>query len=255
MADPVIIADQESEENLQAKRLRALKAIENQMQAGAASDLDLEAYSNIINNMTPEELEAFSVYMDQISSQLPTLPVESEPKPTLPVEPMGGGATSDMEFKAYLDSIAGGQDLYGSSVDPLTGASRGPMENIGASSLNPGASRGEIDTAIAAEEQNRRNMEALRPPPTGLGNVAPAPSVDYYDVPQEPTLWRNPIPLGGPNIDDTYPTADEVRPQPGTVVPQPGTVVPQPGTVVPQLNPTNFILNLGRKSGFGSVFK
>ena len=38
MADPVIIADQESEENLQAKRLRALKAIENQMQAGAASD-------------------------------------------------------------------------------------------------------------------------------------------------------------------------------------------------------------------------
>ena len=52
-----------------------------------------------------------------------------------------------------------------------------------------------------------------------------------------PTLWRNPVPLGGPNIDDTYPTGNEsYLPFPKdevTIMPQPGTIMPQPGTVMP----------------------
>ena len=156
MVNPVMVADREAAANLQEKRLRALAAIERQVATapGTVSDLNLEAYSNIINAMDAPDLEAFSVYMDQINEQMP----------------MGSGSTSDAEMQAYQDAISraesANQDLYGSSVDPLTGATRGPMENIGASSLNPGASRGEIDTAIAAEEQNRRNMEALAVPPT-----------------------------------------------------------------------------------------
>jgi hypothetical protein len=177
MVNQVMVADQEAAANLQEKRLRALAAIERQVGSGTVSDLNLEAYSNIINAMDAPELEAFSVYMDQINEQMP----------------MGSGSTSDAEMQAYQDYISGAesganvqtyqdyisgaesanQDLYGSSVDPLTGATRGPMENIGASPLNPGASRGEIDTAIAAEEQNRRNMEALAVPP-------PDPSSNAY---------------------------------------------------------------------------
>jgi hypothetical protein len=150
-----------SDQEMQEKRLRALAAIKGQVGAGTVSDLDLEAYSNIINNMSQEELSAFDAYTGQINEQMP----------------MGSGSTSDAEMQAYQDAISraesANQDLYGSSVDPLTGATRGPMENIGASPLNPGASRGEIDTAIAAEEQNRRNMEALAVPP-------PDPSSNAY---------------------------------------------------------------------------
>jgi hypothetical protein len=181
MVNPVMVADQEAAANLQAKRLRALAAIERQVGSGTVSDLNLEAYSNIINAMDASELEAFSVYMDQINKEMPTFGSGSTTDQKFdtykdimesgaPLDAIGSGSTSDAEVQAYQDAISGAesanQDLYGSSVDPLTGATRGPMENIGASPLNPGASRGEIDTAIAAEEQNRRNMEALAVPPT-----------------------------------------------------------------------------------------
>lgn len=94
---------------------------------------------------------------------------------------MGGGRgpTTDQESKAYQDAVmqmdknqlmnyidtvnqvsnsGATGDFSGTSVDPTMGATSGATENIGTSTLNPGATRGQMGTAIATEEQNRRNM-------------------------------------------------------------------------------------------------
>jgi len=89
-------------------------------------------------------------------------------------------------------------------------------------------------------EMSNRPLATLRP----LGSRTGLDSM-FNDLGQ-PVLWRNPVPLGGPNIDDTYPTGnesylpfpkDEVRPQPGTIMPQLGTVMPSP-EVRPSLGTT-----------------
>ena len=64
------------------------------------------------------------------------------------------------------------------------------------------------------ETKGRPTVQKPLPDGSQLGKLRPADHGPGSFGP-EVRPWRNPIPVGGPNIDDTYPTADEVRPQPG----------------------------------------
>lgn len=103
---------------------------------GPTTDQELEALRNAVIPLVGADLTESVMQMDknQLMNYLDT--VNQVP---------GSGATGDFS---------------GTSVDPTMGATSGAAENIGTSTLNPGATRGQMGTAIATEEQNRRNMMA-----------------------------------------------------------------------------------------------
>jgi hypothetical protein len=142
--------------------------------------------ANILGSTTDQELEALR------NMAVPLM-----------ARSMGSGSTTDQEFKAYRDAvmqmdknqlmnyidavnqIQSAGDFSGESTNLETGATSGAVENIGSSPLNPGATRGELDTAISTDEQNERNMRKLEMElyKQRTGEEFLTPYEEAYDVP------------------------------------------------------------------------